>query len=42
MPVKSAIGIFLLVLYASLLLRYFDDQLRALPVHFAMLQRLFQ
>ena len=42
MPVKSAVGIFMLVLAAGLMLNYFSDQLRLLPLQFMALDRLFR
>ncbi len=42
MPVKSAVGILILVLYASLLLGFFSQELRGISVHFSMLESLFK
>ena len=40
MPVKSAVGLFVLVVYAGILLGYFGDELRDLPTQFTALRRL--
>ncbi|MCB1804795.1 MAG: type III secretion system export apparatus subunit SctT [Candidatus Competibacteraceae bacterium] len=42
MPVKSAVGIFLLVLAIGLILSYFSDELRKLPLQFIALDQLFR
>ncbi len=40
MPVKSGVGIFVLVIYTTVVLTYFGDELRALPLEFEALRRL--
>lgn len=42
MPVKSAVGIFILVLAIGLMLGYLSNELRSLPMQFIQLDRLFQ
>jgi type III secretion protein T len=42
MPVKSAVGIFILAIYASLLLRFYGNELKQLTLHFKSLGALFQ
>jgi len=42
MPIKSAVGILILVLYISLLLGFFSDELRKIALHFSMLGTLFK
>ena len=42
MPVKSAIGVFMLILSIGTLLGYFSDELRQLPLRFIELDRLFR
>jgi len=41
MPVKSGVGILFLAIYAGIMLRYFNEQLRALPLQFKLLAGLF-
>ncbi|MCP3877884.1 MAG: EscT/YscT/HrcT family type III secretion system export apparatus protein [Sulfitobacter sp.] len=41
MPVKSAVGILILVIYAGLLMSFFKDELQKLSEHFSMLRVLF-
>jgi len=41
MPVKSGVGILFLAVYVGIMLRYFSDELRSLPLQFKVLQGLF-
>ncbi len=41
MPIKSAVGMLILVIYAGLLMSFFKDELHKLSEHFSMLQVLF-
>ncbi len=42
MPIKSAVGVLILVIYAGLLMSFFKDELHKLIEHFAMLRVLFE
>ncbi|NJN46698.1 MAG: type III secretion system export apparatus subunit SctT [Candidatus Competibacteraceae bacterium] len=42
MPIKSAVGIFILVLYAGILIGYYNDELKKLATHFTALNGLFR
>jgi len=41
MPIKSAVGTLILVIYAGLLMSFFQDELQKLSEHFTMLGVLF-